>query len=172
MDIVSNVEILMNAILSITAKDQYLIGSKAIRRIKKDEQLDKKRPNVLNWPSSFSGFQVIVNRTTPQHRDSKSDAADYDLLVSAGRHHSAWLSLNDINTRLSYQPGTVVLLCGRVLLHGVDDWEGKDRVCIAHYVRKAIHRRLRLPTHNWVEMENYLPYISSQYKTRCVNINT
>jgi hypothetical protein len=59
-------------------------------------------------------------------------------------------------------------VCGRVLMHEVDEWNGKDRICIAHYTRKAIHRRLGHKAHNWVEVNSYLPFLSPRYRTQCV----
>ena len=165
---ISSVQNLVDAILSITAKNQYLLASQAMNDIKHGNILGRDHTNVFKWSSVFSGLQVIVNRITLPHHDSKSYITDYDLLVSAGTHASAWLTLHDIRTRFSYNPGTVVLVCGRVLLHEVDDWNGSDRICIAHYTCQAIHCWLGITTHSWVDLNSYVPFLSSRYRARCV----
>src|SRR3979490_2665344 len=48
------------------------------------------------WPSVYSGIQAIINRTTPCHRNSGAAAPVFDLLVSAGTHRSAAMTLGDI----------------------------------------------------------------------------
>ena len=57
----------------------------------------------------------------------------YDLLVSAGTHKEAELHLPELGLHLKYNPGVVVVLCGKVFLHEVQDWLGGERVCVAHY---------------------------------------
>jgi hypothetical protein len=103
----------------------------------------------------FSGIEVISNRKTPNHRDSQSAAPVYDFLVSAGTHEHAWLDLPDCKARLLYNPCTVVALCGRVLRHGVEDWDGGERICIAHFIRDSVHNRLGLRRPEWVIAKTY-----------------
>ncbi|KAH7918516.1 hypothetical protein BV22DRAFT_984542, partial [Leucogyrophana mollusca] len=67
------------------------------------------------WPSVFTGIQIIVNRSTPAHRDSGSSASMYDLLISLGRGHNATLEINDLQSSLQYAPGAAIALTGRVL---------------------------------------------------------
>jgi hypothetical protein len=101
-----------------------------------EQRLDN---NIHLWCSFFSGIQVISNRTMPNHRDNGSAPADYDFLVSAGDHRNAWLVLEDIKAKLSYNPCTVVAISGRVLNHAMPDWEEGERLCIAHFTRDNVH---------------------------------
>ena len=89
LDRIFNVEVLMDAVLSITAKDQYLVGSEAIYQLWTGKHLCRSHPNIFKWSSAFSGLQVIVNQLTFRHRDSKSKSSNYNLLVSASAHTSA-----------------------------------------------------------------------------------
>lgn len=111
------------------------------------------------WQSLFTASQVIVNRTTPAHRDSGSAPPMYDLLTSAGTHSSAQLALPDLEATLSYSPGTVIAIAAKVLLHGVNSWTGGERICIAHYMRDAVLGHLGVERPHWVvrgEEYNYM----------------
>ena len=135
----------------------FSAGTKAIRKFKKGEHLNEWHENVKLWPSFFSGMEVISNRRTPFHRDAQSAPAMYDFLVSGGNHKGTWFNLPDIKTKLSYDPGTVTAVCGKVLRHAVKSWQtDTDRLCIAHFMRDRVHNRLSIPRPNWFEDIQYL----------------
>ena len=91
----------------------------------------------------------------------------YDFLVSAGRHTGTLFKLSDVDASLSYKPGTVIAICGKVLRHGVPEWtEGQDRLCIAHFMRDAVHNRLGLPRPNWVTDIPYLGMMDNTFLER------
>jgi hypothetical protein len=162
----AHVEILCNTILALISPDLYSIGMDAIKKIHGGEALASWHDNVKLWLSAFSGIQVISNRVTPPHRDSKAAPAVFDLLVSAGTHKKAHLTLHDIKTELMYKPGTVVAICGKVLLHEVKSWEGGERICIAHFIRDAVHSRLGLPRPDWVTRKRYVDMMHSDFRVR------
>jgi hypothetical protein len=123
-------------------------------------------PNVSLWPSFFSGIEVISNRITPPHRDAQAAFPVYDFLVSAGTHEQAWLELPDLKANLSYKPCTVVAICGKVLRHAVLDWAGGERLCIAHFIRDNVHKRLDIPRPEWVKNTCYLKMMDDVFITR------
>jgi hypothetical protein len=100
------------------------------------------------------------------HRDAQAAPPDYDFLVSAGTHTGAWLELPDVKTKLSYDPCTVVAICGRVLRHAVHDWADGERLCIAHFMRDAVHDRLHIPRPDWVTNKQYLGMMADSFVTR------
>ncbi|KIM49960.1 hypothetical protein SCLCIDRAFT_146596, partial [Scleroderma citrinum Foug A] len=55
------------------------------------------------------------------------------------------LHLADLGAQLTYQPGTLVFLTGRVLEHAVPEWKGGERVTVAHYMKDLLHDRMRVP---------------------------
>ena len=55
------------------------------------------------------------------------------------------LHLTDVGAQLTYRPGTLVFLTGRVLEHEVPEWEGGERVVIMHYMKDLVHNRLGVP---------------------------
>jgi hypothetical protein len=169
IDEISNAEILINAVTALTNRQMYHIGMEAINQL--EDEVDQRwretwHANLALWPSIFSGLGVIVNRMTPSHRDRGASAQVYDLLVSLGTHTSAILNLSDVQAQLRYHPGTIVLVCGRVLRHGVETWMGGDRICWAHYVRDNVHNRLGLPRPNWVDIDNYYGLMDTGFRSR------
>lgn len=151
----TQIELLMNAALAACGRELHDIGRKAVQLLQQGMSLHKWHEHVSLWPSAFSGIQVIVNRVTPSHRDSGAAASMYDLLVSAGTHQSATLRLGDVSANLSYKPGTVVLVCGRVLRHEVANWRQGERICMAHFMRDNVHQRLGFHRPPWVDIEDY-----------------
>lgn len=144
----------------------YVAGREAIAQLKEGGVLAGEHPNVDLWPSAFSAMQVIVNRKTPAHRDRGAAPCAYDLLISAGTHTQSFINLIDIKTTLSYAPGTVVLVCGRVILHEVPSWEGGEHICVAHYIRDVVHDRLGVERSDWVGDFEYTLQMSGGYQSR------
>ena len=164
MKAISHSEILIDSVLALCNREQYGIGAQAINMLKFEGNVS--HPNVSIWPSVFSGMAVIVNRATPAHRDKGASPPVFDLLASFGTHVSATISMPDIQADLSYAPGTIVLVCGRVLRHEVQIWEGGERICMAHYMRDNVHNRLGLPRPGWVNMNTYHALIDEGYRSR------
>jgi len=159
MDQVQHSEVLCNSIMALISPELYDSGLKAIELIKQGREMAKRHPHQQLWPSIFSGSQVIVNRVTPPHRDSGGCPMHYDLLVSAGTHTQAKLGVPELGVHLSYRPGDVVALCGKVFLHEVEDWSGGERVCVSHYMKDNVHERLEVHRPNWPREEDYLSLV-------------
>ena len=132
----------------------YDSGRLALEEHKKQEltgQIGKK------WKSVYMGIQVISNRLTPAHRDSKGQPHWYDLLVSLGHGGIPELSLEDLGLKLRYPTGTVVGLCGNLLKHEVKYWGHGERVCYAHFMRTAVLNTLGCSMGDWVRADDYAP---------------
>jgi hypothetical protein len=152
--------------MALVSPELYSIGHAAIKRLQSGQSLKNWNDIILSWNSVFSGMQVISNRITMPHRDRNAAKTAYDILVSAGTHQHAVLSIPDIHTTLSYKPGTVVAICGRVLLHEVPDWGESEHICIAHFMRDAVHDRLGLPRAGWVSSGLYIPLMVDRFAER------
>ena len=143
--------ILFNAITALTHQSLYLAGHNAVSKLKR-ESLGVKDPthkHVQFWSSVFTGITVIANRITPRHRDAGGSFPWYDLLLSCGTHQQAYLHLNDIRAKLSYSPGTIVLVCGKLLSHSLPQWSHGERICLAHFMRKEVFHRLGVYSPSW-----------------------
>lgn len=166
LETIANGEYILNAIAALVCPGLYSIATRAIGKLKHEDHVKTPHPHAQLWPSFFSGIEVISNRVTPIHRDSKSAPPVYDFLVSAGTHTNAWLDLPDVKARLLYNPCTVVAVCGKVLRHGVESWEGGERLCFAHFIRDAVHDRLQLPRPEWVTIRAYMACMDEGFTYR------
>jgi hypothetical protein len=153
---IGHAEWLCNAVTALVAPNLYEAGRQAIERVQLGQDMNRTHGNVALWPSVFTGMQIIANRTTPPHRDRGGAPTHYDLLLSAGTHVKAELCLPEFGTKLSYPPGTIVELCGKVFIHEVDDWEGGERVCVAHMMKDDVHDRLNVMRPSWPQKADYL----------------
>jgi hypothetical protein len=149
-------ENIFNSILCLVTPDLYDISTEAIEKVVNGEGTARDYENVECWESCYSGIQVIVNRTSPPHRDKGAAAEQYDLLVSAGTHKEANFELPELGLYLSYGPGTVVILSGRVFLHAVNDWFGGERICVAHFIKDTVHNRQEVRRPLWPLLSHYI----------------
>jgi hypothetical protein len=151
--------------------DLFNKGMKVIDKLKLGDHHVKWFDNINLWPSFFSGIEVISNRITLPHRDKNAPKSAYDFLVSAGLHKDAFLKLHDVGADLSYAPGTVVAVSGRVLHHSVLDWDTNispkgERLCIAHFIRDNVHEHLGIKRPDWVSNRPYLHMINPRFCMR------
>lgn len=110
---------------------------------------------IENWAAPFSGISVISNRESPIHRDIGGRCSWYDLLITLGEYNNGRFELPGINIRLEYNPGTIVAVAGKALLHGVAACNG-DRVCIAYFMRDRVHEQLGIRTGGWMNRKRYV----------------
>ncbi|KAG1898414.1 uncharacterized protein F5891DRAFT_955544, partial [Suillus fuscotomentosus] len=68
-------------------------------------------------PSIFLGLEVIVNHVTLSHHDPGGAPSHYDLLVSLGIGYDATFSIEDLEAKLGYGPGTMNFILGKVRLN-------------------------------------------------------
>lgn len=159
-------ELIMDGIFSVTSPQLYLHAREMMRAIKAGDyninKFDQYAEQIGEWPSSFSGIAIICNRKTKAHTDTNGDLKWYDYLLSlgshsmqAGRENRTFLELDQIGAKLSYAPGTVIALSGKLLKHAVRTWDTEDRVCFAHFIRDKIHAKTGLEKPSWVEFTDY-----------------
>ena len=153
--ITASLDILSDAITALVAPQQYDYGLAAMICLKAGDHLDRWHPVIDHWHSSWSGSSIIVNRKTPFHRDPGAAPSEYDLLFSGGTHTKCSFEVRELGLKLPYLPGSVVALTGKVLRHGVDSWEGGERICHARFVKDSIRDRMGQPRPDWVCHEDY-----------------
>jgi hypothetical protein len=155
MAAIYNGEILCNAVLALISPGLYDLGRSSIQNIMQGSHMARTGPSVSGWPSVFHAMQIIVNRSTPPHRDGQTFTSAFDILLSVGTQEDARLSLPDVGASLSYLPGSMVALSGNVLIHGIDSWSGGDRACIARFMRDNIFNRLGLNRSSWSHVDDF-----------------
>jgi hypothetical protein len=148
---------LVGGILSLIHPQQYVIGHMALLKVVERPDCVSYLSDVKNilrfWASPFTAASVVVNRQTPVHRDIQGQHPWMDMLLTYGPNQGARMELCSLGVRLSYEPGTMVAICGKVVPHGVSDCVG-ERACIAYYMRDMVHARLQIPAGTW--MNTYL----------------
>ena len=165
----------INAVMSIISPQLFKGALQGITNVQEDpfeyfkEDINPESlRNSQAWSSIFTGISVITNRKTPSHRDGKGHVEWYDLLYSGGYHTKAKFRIPEFETSFAYQPGTVIALAGRVFRHEVMKWEGKDRLCIAHYMRHEVLERLQQQVRDgkWVTIDRYLKVCEKGFRER------
>lgn len=155
MESIKDTEALLNSTLQLIASDLFDKGSEAMCKIKDGVQMAQNYPSVDSYTSVYSGMDVIVNRITPPHRDPGGCPTHFDLLVSLGTHTQANLLVKELGASLSYCPGTIICICGKVFAHEVQSWEGGERICVAHYMKDTVHSRLDVLQPRWPLRSDY-----------------
>ena len=133
----------MAALLRLIHPAEFFQCFQLSKRIAKSVPLNH-RQTVLDllelWASPFHCMQIIVNRETINHRDTRGWALGYDLLATFGNYNNGILSLPTIGLECLYNPGTVTGLMGKVFIHGVQPVNG-ERLCFAQFVRPGVFAR-------------------------------
>ena len=91
-----------------------------------------------HWPTVFHGVQVVSNRETPYHRDVSGCPQWLDMLISLGTHQRTTLVARNLGMQIAYEPGTLVLLNGLLVHHGVAP-SVPDRLCYAWWMSEALY---------------------------------
>lgn len=157
MDSTKKVEKFLNMVLSLIHPDLFESGVLMLRKLR---ALDATKAIASEWQSVYTGIQIISNRITPSHRDSKGRPEWYDILASyCGGGSTPHLLLCDLGLDLEYSSGTVVGFCGTVFQHEVKAWGGGDRVCYAHFMREAVRKRLEVHPAGWVNQTMYRRFL-------------
>lgn len=92
-----------------------------------------------NDPFLWLGRSIIFNRTTPVHPDNNEMPQGWVPLLTLGSFTGGKLSVPALGAKLFYEPGTLVFIRGRALEHGVEHWEGEQRVCIAGFSHESVY---------------------------------
>jgi hypothetical protein len=143
---------LLSALLSVTHPKLYDASMAAMTELGK---LEEHKEAVSEWPSVLSGYQVISNRTTEDHRDFKSRAEWYDILATVGPYQKGVMKLRNLGAELKYETGSVVLIGGLLVRHEVEKFEG-ERICFANFIRADVHERLGVANPGWSTVKGIL----------------
>jgi|ERR1700679_347910 hypothetical protein len=157
MESSKKVEIFLNMTLSLIHPELFESGLLMLQKLRK---LDDTKDIARLWQSVYTGINVIGNRVTRSHRDSKGRPEWYDLLANYADEKdngsTPRLLIKDVGLDLKYSSGTVVGLCGSILEHEVRHWGAGDRVCLAHFMRESVRKKLDVPPAGWVTQTMYL----------------
>lgn len=162
MAALSTTESFWNAITAVSAPDLFNAGSTAMSKVLQEVRSfnQPKSTAASEWPSIYSGLEVIANRVTFSHRDAGGSPTLQDLLVSLGTGHAAKITLADVHAELNYFPGTMLFISGMVLEHAVLPWGHGERFVIAHFMKDKVHDRMRVPRPAYPMQDHFLEMIA------------
>ena len=69
-----------------------------------------------------------------------------------GPYVNAEMKLYNIGAKIHYPAGTLVGIGGKVIEHGVEDFEG-ERVCVAYFMRENVMHRVGAKTEGWSTLD-------------------
>ena len=143
----------MTAILAIIDPALFQTALFCLRKL---EQMTDDPSFLEIWPLVFNGVLVIANRWIRPHQDHGSKAHWPDILATIGNYPHAEFTLYNLGVRLSYMPGSIMVLWGKVVQHSVPPCD-PDRVCYALWMKSAIHDRVEPPETLWAEVGDIEP---------------
>jgi hypothetical protein len=118
------------------------------------------------WLSVSSGMSIIANRKTKEHIDKHGMYSCYDFLVTAGEYDECTLDVESLDIKMAYDPGYMTVICGKIFGHKVPSWNGRLRVCIAHFFRWNMFYRAKTQIPGYVQENTYIQIMGNKYATQ------
>ena len=149
---------LMGATLALIHPSLFAAGMNAMAKMAAG-LVTCKEPDLVKevmklWPLPFNAFSVISNRQTVPHRDVQGMLSNYDLLATFGSYNDGRFEVPAVGLRFVYNPGTLIGISGKILLHGVGAVSG-DRICIASYFREKVMERIGTHESGYTTREDF-----------------
>lgn len=106
----------------------------ALETARKDPAIDHALGKL--WNSIFLGVAAMWNKNTASHRDHNSDKYGVDVLAIFGKFGGGQLVLEELGVEAEYGARTIVILRGGLLKHGIKDFYGGNRLCLAFFAHR------------------------------------
>lgn len=132
-------------VLCITQPGLYKVTDMVRNHLRTETEL---QASIEAWPTLYNGLGVISNCQTPRHHDPQTFKMWADILMTFGNYVDADLELRDVGLRLRYRSGSIVVVSGALLTHGVEASDG-ERVCWAYYMRDQVHEHCKVEASHW-----------------------
>jgi hypothetical protein len=148
---------LLSGALAIMHPDLYMAGRTAFDNLRaRLQSADNPHASefmdmallLQGWATVYSGASVMVNRSSPWHRDINSCPQWFDLLASIGDYCGINIDLPTIGASLPYGPRTVIAFCGKLICHWVLAGSG-NRMCLAFYMWDNVHEAFQVNRSDW-----------------------
>lgn len=138
-----------------------------LRTLKTLRERENETSVPSGWNSVFTAVQLIFNRITPMHTDTGTRPPWYDILVTVGPYQSATCTLSGTGVEIDYVPGTMLAICGRLIPHGVGEFQG-ERLCYAYFMKESVVRWAGVRAPHWMEHRWYQACWGDLYKSPTV----
>ena len=141
----------LDGILAVAHPEQYAAAREVFQQLYRGPDDSQHRKIADEWPSVLHAVHIISNRETIYHRDTNGRPEWYDLLSTVGSYgEQAVLSMRTLGVSVPYDSGSVVLLCSRLVMHGVPE-VAPDRVCYAWLMREDVVSALGIQAPGWAQ---------------------
>ena len=95
-------------------------------------------------PSYWIGRVILFNSQTP-HKDNRNPPAEWTPIHAGGDFtEGGGLFIEELNLRIRYLPGDLIFIRGRLLTHGVAQWEGGQRISAVYFTHESLWAQLGL----------------------------
>lgn len=122
----------LECIAPLVFKQCKLLKEKIMAKYKWAEDLYRQH-DVLMQGQSFA-----FNRQTQSHTDSRGPCGEWTPLIGLGFSRGAKLRLAGIQEILPFEPGSIIFIRGGEIPHGIEAWQGGQRLSIACFTHRNI----------------------------------
>lgn len=86
----------------------------------------------------MQGQSFAFNRQTRSHTDCRGPLGEWTPLIGLGFSRGAKIRLAGIQEILSFEPGSIIFIRGGEIPHGIEAWQGGQRLSIACFTHQNI----------------------------------
>ncbi len=124
-----------------------------------DSAVEFQGTNPAEWPTCYHGVEVIANREALFHRHVNGRPGWLDMLCTVGEYkEDAVLALRSLGASVPYDPGSIVLLDGSLVVHGVPHVEGDRLAYVWVMSRHVLAQHDAPPGPDWAMCPEVAPY--------------
>lgn len=114
--------------------DAFALRKKALNSIASQNALCAIDPLV------YDGREILFNKVSELHTDSQDPPYGWAVLTAFGTNTPVTVSIPALNLRMSFKPGDMIALRGRVLQHETSAWDSGQRIVIPHFTHSRSWR--------------------------------
>jgi hypothetical protein len=89
----------------------------------------------------LEGREFLFNRLSGPHTDSQDPQLGWAVLFALGNFKGGYVYFPTLGLRVRLEPGDAVLIRGRVVKHGIEAWEGGQRISVPHFTHTSLWRQ-------------------------------
>lgn len=97
-----------------------------------------------NDPLVYEARAILFNVQKEVHVDWQDPPMSWVTDLAAGEHKGGHLVLPQLGLRIRLEPGDVIMLRGRIVRHGVEDWTGGQRISMPHFTHSSTWRMMEM----------------------------
>lgn len=130
----------VNAFLEHADHEHYL---DAVRnRDKMAELIPSSRCLQAVDPLVYEAREILFNRVSVEHKDTADPPHGWAVLTAFGTSEGVIFSVPELNLRITFEPGDMICIRGRILTHGTSKWPRGQRIVIPHFTHTSQWRAL------------------------------